>query len=163
MLCIILRLVIPLILSQIRYWMKSNQMLKKFYLICVFVQGLLLCPQTLSQTRRARLRRAFTEATGDTVTYVKTVGTIGLCTAKTTIDCTIFKTMQTVNKFCKAVQTFLCIHSIDSVGNVEVWIVQHVRPSCILVDFTGWVLGCTVEKMDKINHWSNVSWRMCRP
>ncbi|KOB68163.1 Small conductance calcium-activated potassium channel protein [Operophtera brumata] len=39
-----------------------------------FKQGLLLCPQTLSQTRRARLRRAFTEATGDTVTYVKTVG-----------------------------------------------------------------------------------------
>ncbi|KAJ2949723.1 hypothetical protein O0L34_g15655 [Tuta absoluta] len=36
--------------------------------------GLLLCPQTLSQTRRARLRRAFTEATGDTVNYVKTVG-----------------------------------------------------------------------------------------
>nr|XP_037874279.1 small conductance calcium-activated potassium channel protein isoform X10 [Bombyx mori] len=38
-----------------------------------FKQGLLLCPQTLSQTRRARLRRAFTEATGDTVTYVKTL------------------------------------------------------------------------------------------
>ncbi|XP_075979781.1 small conductance calcium-activated potassium channel isoform X4 [Anticarsia gemmatalis] len=37
-----------------------------------FKQGLLLCPQTLSQTRRARLRRAFTEATGDTVNYVKT-------------------------------------------------------------------------------------------
>ncbi|XP_047506402.1 small conductance calcium-activated potassium channel protein isoform X2 [Pieris napi] len=37
-------------------------------------QGLLLCPQTLSQTRRARLRRAFTEATGDTVTYVRTPG-----------------------------------------------------------------------------------------
>ncbi|XP_041980460.1 small conductance calcium-activated potassium channel protein [Aricia agestis] len=37
-----------------------------------FKQGLLLCPQTLSQTRRARLRRAFTEATGDTVTYVRT-------------------------------------------------------------------------------------------
>ncbi|KAL0821103.1 hypothetical protein ABMA28_005729 [Loxostege sticticalis] len=37
--------------------------------------GLLLCPQTLSQTRRARLRRAFTEATGDTVTYVKTACT----------------------------------------------------------------------------------------
>ncbi|XP_048484741.1 small conductance calcium-activated potassium channel protein isoform X6 [Plutella xylostella] len=36
-------------------------------------QGLLLCPQTLSQTRRARLRRAFTEATGDTVTYVRTL------------------------------------------------------------------------------------------
>ncbi|XP_028026611.1 small conductance calcium-activated potassium channel protein isoform X1 [Bombyx mandarina] len=40
-----------------------------------FKQGLLLCPQTLSQTRRARLRRAFTEATGDTVTYVKTACT----------------------------------------------------------------------------------------
>ncbi|GBP11220.1 Small conductance calcium-activated potassium channel protein [Eumeta japonica] len=38
-----------------------------------FKQGLLLCPQTLSQTRRARLRRAFTEATGDTVHYVRTV------------------------------------------------------------------------------------------
>ncbi|KPJ09920.1 Small conductance calcium-activated potassium channel protein [Papilio machaon] len=38
-----------------------------------FKQGLLLCPQTLSQTRRARLRRAFTEATGDTVNYVRTV------------------------------------------------------------------------------------------
>ncbi|XP_038222061.1 small conductance calcium-activated potassium channel protein isoform X1 [Zerene cesonia] len=38
-----------------------------------FKQGLLLCPQTLSQTRRARLRRAFTEATGDTVTYVRTL------------------------------------------------------------------------------------------
>ncbi|XP_075979791.1 small conductance calcium-activated potassium channel isoform X13 [Anticarsia gemmatalis] len=38
-----------------------------------FKQGLLLCPQTLSQTRRARLRRAFTEATGDTVNYVKTL------------------------------------------------------------------------------------------
>lgn len=48
---------------------------EKFGLICIFnLQGLLLCPQTLSQTRRARLRRAFTEATGDTVTYVKTVG-----------------------------------------------------------------------------------------
>ncbi|CAH2232165.1 small conductance calcium-activated potassium channel protein-like [Pararge aegeria] len=41
-----------------------------------FKQGLLLCPQTLSQTRRARLRRAFTEATGDTVNYVRTVGLI---------------------------------------------------------------------------------------
>ncbi|XP_050563768.1 small conductance calcium-activated potassium channel protein isoform X10 [Spodoptera frugiperda] len=40
-----------------------------------FKQGLLLCPQTLSQTRRARLRRAFTEATGDTVNYVKTACT----------------------------------------------------------------------------------------
>ncbi|XP_045538771.1 small conductance calcium-activated potassium channel protein [Papilio machaon] len=38
-----------------------------------FKQGLLLCPQTLSQTRRARLRRAFTEATGDTVNYVRTL------------------------------------------------------------------------------------------
>ncbi|XP_061719810.1 small conductance calcium-activated potassium channel protein isoform X2 [Cydia pomonella] len=41
-----------------------------------FKQGLLLCPQTLSQTRRARLRRAFTEATGDTVTYVRTACTV---------------------------------------------------------------------------------------
>ncbi|XP_046966541.1 small conductance calcium-activated potassium channel protein isoform X7 [Vanessa cardui] len=40
-----------------------------------FKQGLLLCPQTLSQTRRARLRRAFTEATGDTVNYVRTACT----------------------------------------------------------------------------------------
>ncbi|XP_049872053.1 small conductance calcium-activated potassium channel protein isoform X1 [Pectinophora gossypiella] len=40
--------------------------------------GLLLCPQTLSQTRRARLRRAFTEATGDTVNYVRTRTTMDL-------------------------------------------------------------------------------------
>jgi hypothetical protein len=43
-------------------------------LFCCFVQGILLCPQTLAQSRRARLRRAFTEATSETVSYVKTVG-----------------------------------------------------------------------------------------
>ncbi|XP_055327059.1 small conductance calcium-activated potassium channel protein isoform X3 [Sitodiplosis mosellana] len=32
-----------------------------------FRQGVLLCPQTLSQSRRTRLRRAFTEATQDTL------------------------------------------------------------------------------------------------
>lgn len=36
--------------------------------------GVLLCPQTMSQARRTRLKRAFTEITSDTVTYVKTVG-----------------------------------------------------------------------------------------
>lgn len=40
---------------------------------CNFMQGVLLCPQTLSQSRRTRLRRAFTEATSDTMHYVKTV------------------------------------------------------------------------------------------
>lgn len=38
--------------------------------------GVLLCPQTMSQARRTRLKRAFTEITSDTVTYVKTVGRI---------------------------------------------------------------------------------------
>ncbi|XP_052128470.1 small conductance calcium-activated potassium channel protein isoform X3 [Frankliniella occidentalis] len=38
-----------------------------------FKQGILLCPQTLSQARRERLRRAFTDATSDTVSYVKTL------------------------------------------------------------------------------------------
>ena len=42
--------------------------------VCSRSQGILLCPQTLSQARRERLRRAFTDATSDTVTYVKTVG-----------------------------------------------------------------------------------------
>ncbi|XP_048516119.1 small conductance calcium-activated potassium channel protein isoform X1 [Athalia rosae] len=37
------------------------------------VQGVLLCPRTLSQARRTRLRRALTEATAETVTYVKTL------------------------------------------------------------------------------------------
>ncbi|CAO1436552.1 unnamed protein product, partial [Diamesa tonsa] len=37
-----------------------------------FKQGVLLCPQTLSQSRRKRLRRAFTDATSDTLTYVRT-------------------------------------------------------------------------------------------
>lgn len=37
-------------------------------------QGILLNPQTLSQTRRVKLRRAFTDATSETVTFVKTVG-----------------------------------------------------------------------------------------
>lgn len=37
-------------------------------------QGVVLCPRTLSQVRRTRLRRALTEATADTVNYVKTVG-----------------------------------------------------------------------------------------
>ncbi|XP_055715651.1 small conductance calcium-activated potassium channel protein [Phlebotomus papatasi] len=38
-----------------------------------FKQGVLLCPQTLSQSRRTRLRRAFTEATSDTMQYVRTL------------------------------------------------------------------------------------------
>ncbi|KAE8741470.1 hypothetical protein FOCC_FOCC013014 [Frankliniella occidentalis] len=42
--------------------------------VCSGSQGILLCPQTLSQARRERLRRAFTDATSDTVSYVKTVG-----------------------------------------------------------------------------------------
>jgi len=37
-------------------------------------QGVVLCPRTLSQVRRTRLRRALTEATAETVNYVKTVG-----------------------------------------------------------------------------------------
>lgn len=76
-------------------WRVPNQIkLRTFDLIPVFnLQGLLLCPQTLSQTRRARLRRAFTEATGDTVNYVRTVGlNIELCTTTATIDCTISHT-----------------------------------------------------------------------
>lgn len=36
-------------------------------------KGVLLCPQTLSQSRRTRLRRAFTEATNETVNYARTV------------------------------------------------------------------------------------------
>ncbi|XP_015600038.1 small conductance calcium-activated potassium channel protein 2 isoform X1 [Cephus cinctus] len=36
-------------------------------------QGVVLCPRTLSQVRRSRLRRALTEATAETVTYVKTL------------------------------------------------------------------------------------------
>ncbi|XP_014219661.1 small conductance calcium-activated potassium channel protein-like [Copidosoma floridanum] len=36
-----------------------------------FGQGVLLCPRTLSQARRSRLRRALTEATAETVSYVK--------------------------------------------------------------------------------------------
>ncbi|XP_076375366.1 small conductance calcium-activated potassium channel isoform X3 [Megalopta genalis] len=35
-------------------------------------QGVVLCPRTLSQVRRSRLRRALTEATAETVNYVKT-------------------------------------------------------------------------------------------
>ncbi|XP_055629150.1 small conductance calcium-activated potassium channel protein isoform X5 [Toxorhynchites rutilus septentrionalis] len=38
-----------------------------------FRQGVLLCPQTLSQNRRTRLRRAFTEATNETVNYARTL------------------------------------------------------------------------------------------
>ncbi|BES87643.1 Hypothetical protein NTJ_00446 [Nesidiocoris tenuis] len=38
-----------------------------------FKQGILLNPNTLAQQRRARLRRAFTDATSETVTIVKTV------------------------------------------------------------------------------------------
>lgn len=37
------------------------------------IQGVLLCPQTLSQVRRTELQRAFTEATTDTLAYAKTV------------------------------------------------------------------------------------------
>jgi hypothetical protein len=37
-------------------------------------QGVLLCPRTLAQARRSRLRRALTEATAETVNYVKAVG-----------------------------------------------------------------------------------------
>ncbi|XP_023318045.1 small conductance calcium-activated potassium channel protein [Trichogramma pretiosum] len=36
-----------------------------------FRQGVLLCPRTLAQARRSRLRRALTEATAETVNYVK--------------------------------------------------------------------------------------------
>ncbi|XP_076223371.1 small conductance calcium-activated potassium channel isoform X2 [Nomia melanderi] len=36
-------------------------------------QGVVLCPRTLSQVRRSRLRRALTEATAETVNYVKTL------------------------------------------------------------------------------------------
>ncbi|XP_076290813.1 small conductance calcium-activated potassium channel isoform X1 [Lasioglossum baleicum] len=36
-------------------------------------QGVVLCPRTLSQVRRSRLRRALTEATAETVSYVKTL------------------------------------------------------------------------------------------
>ncbi|XP_065225294.1 small conductance calcium-activated potassium channel protein 2 isoform X2 [Planococcus citri] len=35
--------------------------------------GILLCPQTLAQSRRSRLRRAFTDATNETVSFVKTL------------------------------------------------------------------------------------------
>ncbi|XP_066905136.1 small conductance calcium-activated potassium channel protein isoform X3 [Halyomorpha halys] len=38
-----------------------------------FKQGILLNPTTLAAQRRARLRRAFTDATSETVTYVKTL------------------------------------------------------------------------------------------
>ncbi|CAK9828333.1 Small conductance calcium-activated potassium channel protein [Anthophora retusa] len=36
-------------------------------------QGVVLCPRTLAQVRRSRLRRALTEATAETVNYVKTL------------------------------------------------------------------------------------------
>ncbi|XP_063979157.1 small conductance calcium-activated potassium channel protein 2 isoform X2 [Diachasmimorpha longicaudata] len=36
-------------------------------------QGVVLCPRTLSQVRRSKLRRALTEATAETVSYVKTL------------------------------------------------------------------------------------------
>ena len=39
-------------------------------------QGVVLCPRTLSQARRTKLRRALTEATSETVNYVKMVGII---------------------------------------------------------------------------------------
>ncbi|XP_068081845.1 small conductance calcium-activated potassium channel protein [Anabrus simplex] len=38
-----------------------------------FKQGILLCPQTLAQSRRAKLRRAFTDATSETITIAKTL------------------------------------------------------------------------------------------
>lgn len=41
--------------------------------VVILLQGVLLCPQSLTQYRRTRLRRAFTEATSDTMHYVKTV------------------------------------------------------------------------------------------
>ncbi|KAI5721948.1 hypothetical protein M8J76_001427 [Diaphorina citri] len=37
--------------------------------------GILLSPYTLAQSRRARLRRALTDATSDTVNYARTVHT----------------------------------------------------------------------------------------
>lgn len=36
--------------------------------------GLLMSSQSMAQARRTRLKRALTEVTSDTVTYVKTVG-----------------------------------------------------------------------------------------
>ncbi|XP_063696619.1 small conductance calcium-activated potassium channel protein isoform X3 [Culicoides brevitarsis] len=36
-----------------------------------FKQGILLCPQTLSQARRLRLRRAFTDATSEQLNYLR--------------------------------------------------------------------------------------------
>lgn len=87
------------VLRRVRF--KSNQ-LPKLDLVSLFnLQGLLLCPQTLSQTRRARLRRAFTEATGDTVTYVKTVGfkLLDYAPPIAAVDCTTLFQNLILNKY----------------------------------------------------------------
>lgn len=64
--------------SMVREWRGcgngSFAMCRVMLTVCSRSQGILLCPQTLSQARRERLRRAFTDATSETVTYVKTVG-----------------------------------------------------------------------------------------
>lgn len=42
--------------------------------------GMLMSTQTMAQARRTRLKRALTEVTSDTVSYVKTVGSQGVFT-----------------------------------------------------------------------------------
>lgn len=65
----------PIINVYFNFWYVLSKCLAHLTVcdVCFISQGVLLCPQTLSQARRTRLRRAFTEATGDTVSYVKTV------------------------------------------------------------------------------------------
>jgi hypothetical protein len=75
-------------------------------LFCCFVQGILLCPQTLAQSRRARLRRAFTDATSETVTYVKTVGPSLYSTLALPASCLSYHAF--ILSFCPFSQKPLC-------------------------------------------------------
>lgn len=43
---------------------------------------MLMSTQTMAQARRTRLKRALTEVTSDTVSYVRTVGSEGVFTRK---------------------------------------------------------------------------------
>lgn len=56
-------------------WKKDTQKNYISYFLQYIQGSLLLCPKTLSQVRRSDLRRAFTEATNETLTYAKTVST----------------------------------------------------------------------------------------
>lgn len=71
----------------------------KLYLsfsLCSTQGGILLSPYTLAQSRRARLRRALTEATSDTVNYVKLVHTV-----KWAFSSSFCSSLSTPTLFCK--------------------------------------------------------------